>query len=162
MYEVDEQDSLFELRSVPLIEQGAPCPILFAEEHALVLSYWISDAPPYHPTKAPIAIVRFNRPYWHQFGPPGKEAIESHPLSSRGLFPCAVFRVDGSSLVRRLARMDSVHPCLKPEIFDKLAHYIFTFHDSTFECVAEGFKSSIEQAGWNEQHAAMIEALKQP
>jgi len=90
-------------------------------------------------------MVRFHAPYFHLAGPPGEEAIAGHPLAARGLHPYGVFRVDQSSLIRTLARMDSVHRCHNPEFFKKFNHYIFTFHDSTFECVAESFESSVEQ-----------------
>jgi hypothetical protein len=74
------------------------------------------------------------------FGPPNDEAFAGHPLSVRGLTPYGVFEVKNSSWVRRLERMNSVHPRHKPERFARLKHFIFTFHDTTFECIAEGFE----------------------
>ncbi len=38
-----------------------------------------------------------------------------------------------------LERMNSVHPHNRPERFWQLSHFVFAFHDSTFECVAESF-----------------------
>jgi hypothetical protein len=36
--------------------------------------------------------------------------------------------------------MNSVHPYHKPERFWELQHLIFSFHDSTFECICRGFE----------------------
>ena len=143
MYTVDELDRPVKLEGIPLPDTGAPSPMVFVEEHHLVLSYWLCDQPPYPPTTAPLAIVRFSRPYFHMFGPPNDEAFAGHPLADRGLDPYGAFRVEKSSLIRSLERMNSVHRCHNPTTFDAMTHYIFTFHDSTFECVAHGYDSSI-------------------
>ena len=139
-------DHLVELR---VIKNGAPAPLLFAEEHALVVSYWDKDEPPYHPTTAPITLVRFHGPRWHQFGPPTEDAMERHPL---GLESRTIYEVRDSSLIRRLA-------AIEPAQFENVNHYIMTFQDSTLECVAAGFHRSIENIGWNEQYPLMLEAL---
>ncbi len=39
--------------------------------------------------------------------------------------------------------MNAVHPCHRPEHFAGFKHYIFAFHDSTFECIAEGFTCEV-------------------
>jgi hypothetical protein len=159
MYTVDELDRPveIELGGVPLLDPGAPCPIVFAEENQLVLSYWVCDEPPYPPTTAPIAVVRFHRPYFHMFGPPNDEAFAGHPLAERGLHPYGVFRVEKSSLIRSMERMNSIHRCHNPATFDAMTHYIFAFHDSTFECVAESLESSIEQVGLGEEYIRTLE-----
>ena len=74
---------------------------------------------------------------------PNDEAFHGHPLASRGLAPYRVFEVRRSSFVRELERMNSVHPQHKPEDFDTLKHFVFAFHDSTFECAARDFQIEI-------------------
>lgn len=96
----------------------------------------------------------------HLFGPPNDEAIAGHPLSARGLYPYGVFQIGQSSLVRGLERRNAVHEHHKPEAFAALTHYIFTFHDSTFECVAESLEASVEQAGMNEEYSLMLKHLR--
>ena len=125
-----------------------------------MLSYCNIDEPPYEPTTAPIAVIRFLRPYMHLFGPPNEDSISAHPLSSRGLYPCGAFRVERSSLVRHLERMNSVDESHDPKRFDLLNHYIFTFHDSTFECVAASFESTIEQVGLDEEDVRTFQLFK--
>jgi hypothetical protein len=55
MYIVDELDRPVELNGIPLLDPGAPCPLVFAEENQLVVSYWVRDEPPYPPTTAPFS-----------------------------------------------------------------------------------------------------------
>jgi hypothetical protein len=42
--------------------------------------------------------------------------------------------------------MNSVHPHHDREGFARLRHYVFAFHDSTFECVARSF-TAVEVEG---------------
>lgn len=41
--------------------------------------------------------------------------------------------------------MNSVHDYHRPEEFWKLRHLIFAFHDSTFECVCNGFEVTLSR-----------------
>jgi hypothetical protein len=91
----------------------------------------------------PIAIVEFSRPRAHIFGAPNDEALEGHPLASRGLESYRIFDVKDSSWIRSLIRMNSVHPRHDPARFATLRHFIFTFHDSTFECVAQSLEVTL-------------------
>ena len=152
MYPIDERDRLGELPNVPKPEPGAPCPILLAEENRLVVSYWLPEVPPYDtgPT-GPFAFVRFHGPYFHLFGSPNDEALDGHPLSKCGLAPYSVYEVESSSLIRRLEAMNAVHPYHRPAVFDAFHHYVFTFHDSTFECVAHGLESFVEHIHSDQQ-----------
>ena len=147
IYSLDGRDSVVELDGVPEIEPGAPCPELVADEHNLTLTYWTPDKPPYLPTTAPQAVVRFSDCWFHLFGSPNDEALEGHPLYSHGLRAYGTYRVENSSLIRHLTRANAVHPHHDEQRFARLNHYIFTFHDSTFECVAESCTVAIEQRG---------------
>lgn len=42
--------------------------------------------------------------------------------------------------------MNSVHERHNPKGFEKYKHFIFAFHDSTFECVVENFEISIHES----------------
>lgn len=155
MYTVSA-DRPVEITSVPQSSVGAPCPMICAGEHALFLSYYLEDVPAdWDGTAArllsesegdePCALVKFERPYAHMFGPPNDEAFEGHPLSARGLCPYTVFEVQASSWLRALERMNSVHPYHKPERFAKYKHFVFAFHDTTFECIAESFMLTLHR-----------------
>ena len=61
---------------------------------------------------------------------------------SHWLRPYGAFRIEDSSWIRRLERMNSVHEHHDSDVFARLRHYVFAFHDSTFECVARTFTAA--------------------
>jgi hypothetical protein len=154
MYYVDSKERVVELKDVLQSSVGAPCPMILAGEHHLHLAYYLEHRPDdwdgstvrivgESTTGEPVALVQFAGTYAHMFGPPNDEAFSGHPLASRGLRPYAVHEVHNSSWIRQLERMNAVHPYHRKEHFASYRHLIFSFHDTTFECVAEGFSVSI-------------------
>lgn len=164
-------DRVIELDTAPRPDVGAPLPALVSDELNLYLAYIASEPDPgWDGTYArvvtpespgePIATVTFESPYSHFFGPPNDEAFHGHPLESRGLRPYSISEIVGSSWVHALERMNSVHPNHRPEHFDKYRHFVFAFHDSTFECVAEGFQVRIDRGSMRSALATMVNALR--
>jgi hypothetical protein len=115
-------------------------PALAAAEHSLRIGYVSLGS---GQGEDFIVLVTFAQPYAHFFGPPNDEAFSGHPLSDRGLKPYGAYRVEDSSWVRQLERMNRVHEFHQPERFAALTHYVLAFHDSTFECVAADFEHSL-------------------
>ena len=151
MYEVDDNDQIVELENVPQSSIGTPVPIVLAGEHNVILAYYVEAAPEgWNGTSVRIsdsnsegesvAIITFDRCYAHLFGPPNDETFDGHPLSNRGLRPYHAFEVKDSSWIRNLETMNSVHSShVKDRFMKNKRHFIFSFHDTTFECIAEGF-----------------------
>ena len=160
MYSVDELDTLTELTNFPVPLRGIPCPLVLADDDTAVVSYSISSHSTDTPTTAPLSVVSFHRPRFHLFIASDDEAIRGHPLSDRGLRPYSAYRVDRSSLVRYLERTSSVRSYHDPKTFDLLTHYIFTFGDSIFECVAESVDATVEQVGLHEEYDRTLQILK--
>jgi hypothetical protein len=153
MYLIDERDRVIELKDVPQSSVGAPLPIVLSDESTIVVGYIIQDSSrawngtalrtlDTHRPGESQALVEFELYQSYMFGAPNDEAFSSHPLAARGLHPYAAFRIDDSSWVRQLERMNSVHPNHNPNKFQELKHFVFAFHDSTFECVAKDFRIS--------------------
>src|SRR5438445_13797364 len=121
-----------EERAVALSDWPQPAvvaePKVCADDCSLVIRYRIADDK--------IVVVHFPRCNYMIFGAPNDEAFGSHPLASRGLQFYAVHEVVHSSLMQMLERRNSIHPRHDPESYlrDK-KHYVFTFQDSTLECV---------------------------
>jgi hypothetical protein len=134
MYTIDEQDRVVELDDIPQHETGAPLPHILASGDHLMLWYVVG------PHANEIAVIRFVHSRAHYLGSPNDEALNGHPLYSRGLRFYGVYEVTGSSWIRSLERMNRVHSRHDPRRFDKYRHFVFTFHDDTFECVAEGIE----------------------
>jgi hypothetical protein len=158
MYAIDQLDSVAELNDVPQSSVGAPIPMILCGEHFLHLAYLLQATPENWDGRSvrmvneesegePCALVKFEQEIAYMFGPPNDEAFAGHPLASRGLRPYGVFEVKNSSWIRQLERMNSVHPMHAriAERYSRYRHFIFAFHDTTFECVAMGFNTSIHQ-----------------
>lgn len=150
MYQVDDLVEVKEIENVAQSCVGAPLPAVVATDYTLDLIYLVEDPDPswdgtYVNVIGPdteqkrVACVRFDRPYAHFFGPPNDEAFEGHPLASKGVRPYSAWTVHPSPWVRSLERMNAVHPYHDPKSFEELRHFIFAFHDSTFECVAKHY-----------------------
>jgi hypothetical protein len=106
----------------------------------------------------PIALIRFDCRA-HMFGPPNVEAFHGHPLANRGLQPYRAFRIENSSWIRKLERMNGGHEQHKSERFNELQHLIFAFHDSTFECICQEFDVRTEHGSILDVTPAMIALL---
>lgn len=149
MYQVDSEDKVVKFDAVPQPSIGAPLPIILSEEGKVILAFYLENPPEgwdgstvrltSQQAEEPIAIVELKCCYAHMFGPPNDEVFSSHPLASRGLHPYGAFEVLRSSWIRQCEKMNSIHPYHKPERFLNYHHYVFAFHDSTFECIADGF-----------------------
>ncbi len=148
-YVVTGEDKVEEIEGVPQSSLGAPCPHVICGEQEVFLIYLAQE----HSDKAngekvrivdgsseePVVTIQFIEPYAHYLGPPNDESLRGHPLVERGLTPYSCSKVQSSSWIAALEKMNSVHPCHRKESFDGIGHYIFTFHDSVFECVADAF-----------------------
>jgi hypothetical protein len=76
-----------------------------------------------------------------KFGYPNDEALPGHPLHERGLGGYGVFEVQNSSWKKLKTLQNRVAFPNTPESTQR--HFIFTFHDSTFECIARGLRASL-------------------
>jgi hypothetical protein len=154
MYEINEKDHVLKVTEIPQSSLGAPLPYVVSNENITVVAYYVENITEDRDSSyvrmvssksedETVCVVIFKQCYAHMFGPPNDEAFSGHPLAERGLMPYGSFIVENSSWIRRLEQMNSVHPYHKPEIFNSYKHYILTFHDSTFECIAESYKIKI-------------------
>jgi hypothetical protein len=144
-------------------DTGAPLPHLLADGHRAFLLFHLADPDPggdgtsvrvVEPGSAqagPLGVVEFHRVRSVTIGGPNDEAIEGHPLSGKGLRPYAAHQVVNSRRIAEAERINSVHPQHRGGWHDRLRHYVFSFHDETFECLAEGFSV--------ERHAGSLRAV---
>jgi hypothetical protein len=107
---------------------GVPAPKVWADESSVFLRYYTDNKV--------VVVVHFPSCHQFKFGAPNDEALGGHPLYVKGLGFYGVFRVENSSWIEQLERQNSVHPSHGRKWFlEGKQHYIFTFHDSTLECV---------------------------
>lgn len=156
MYSISAEDRPVVLLSLPQSSVGSPCPMLIADENSLRIAFYLEEErltsewliATTRPSASDdaddlCAVIEFSMAYAHMFGPPNDEAFAGHPLATRGLSPYGAFEVLHSSWLRSLEQMNSVHPYHRPERFLRFKHFILSFHDTTFECVAESFRVSL-------------------
>ncbi len=101
------------------------------------------------------ALVEFRFCTCTLFGYPNDEALKGHPLYQAGLRSYGIFEVLNPSWARRLEQQNRV-------AFPKTGtwssrHFIITFHDSTFECLADDIALEII----DEPYARIFERITQ-
>ncbi len=107
-----------------------PEPQIHANDRSLNLCYLTSEDK--------TVVVQFPLCIYMMFGAPNDEALGGHPLWSRGLKFYAVHEVLNSSLIKMLEERNSFHDRHDQKSYlENKKHYIFTFHDSTLECVVD-------------------------
>ncbi|PBQ05660.1 hypothetical protein CCL17_04045 [Pseudomonas congelans] len=106
----------------------SPEPLVFATDTQLCLRYCTDGDK--------IAVIHFPLVKKLQFGAPNDEALGCHPLIGLGLQHYQVHRIDNSPWLAELERRNAIHPRHDKQLFIKDAvHYVFTFQDSTLECI---------------------------
>ncbi|MCC6126225.1 MAG: hypothetical protein IT426_14800 [Pirellulales bacterium] len=112
----------------PQPDGGAPMPEVFADDSSLWIMYLTATGS--------CVVIHFPLCSVFTFGSPNDEALPGHPLYGKGLQFYSVHRVENSSWISMLERRNSVHPAHDRKRFlEDKQHYVFTFHDSTLECV---------------------------
>lgn len=115
---------------------GAPLPTLLQSDQSADLFFLLPD------DDERVGHVRFERLLSSLFGAPNDETFEGHPLHGSGFEPYRAMRVVNSPWIAQLERMNSVHHFHDPVAYAAMKHFIFPFHDTTFECVARSFSTS--------------------
>lgn len=171
MFSLRSAEKVVALEGFPQSSVGAPCPAIVATEHSLAVLFYVEEPDPnwdgtyvrmlgVESSGEPSAVVTFERPSIHTFGPPNDEAFAGHRLASKGLRPYGAFEILNSQWIRQLEKMNSVHPRHDPKMYmEGKRHFILTFHDTTFECVARGYSIELARASIKELLAKHVEAV---
>ncbi|MBU2709268.1 hypothetical protein KCM76_24950 [Zooshikella marina] len=136
---------------------GAPLPFLLQNESHVYLTFYVKEVDPdWNGTYvrvvdagtkefSDLALISFENCISTRFGAPNDEVHEGHPLEGKGLESYTAQVVRNSRWIDEIRQINSVHSCYNPESWKRLKHYIFWFHDSTFECIAESFDIKIQK-----------------
>jgi hypothetical protein len=150
---------------------GAPLPHLFVNDDRALLAFLIEEPDPnwdgsYATIKSaasaepePLGLVEFHHCTSAKLGSPNDEVFCGHPLEGKGLEAYRAQRVVNSRWIVEIERLNSVHPRYDPESWRTLRHFIFWFHDSMFECLAESFKVEVYRMPMRELLHQMVERL---
>lgn len=134
-----------ELRELdlPTMETGAPMPQILAEEGRLVLGYFLNEGV----EDEACAIFKADHYRAFKFGPPNDEALSGHPYYDKGLGYYGVYEVLHSDWIAELEVANRVHSRHLPDLFLADRHFVFTFHDTTFELIAHDVHYTLGRGG---------------
>jgi hypothetical protein len=130
---------------------GAPLPHLLKNDQRAFLMFLVKSVDPnwdgtYATVKDPgsqekesLALVEFKHCIAAKLGSPNDEVFHGHPLAGKGLDGYTAQLVRNSRWLAELQKINSVHAGYRPDAWQQRNHYIFWFHDSTFECIAESY-----------------------
>jgi len=155
MYKISK-DKVVVLNDFPKSDSGAPCPILLASDTKTYLIYYTpldKDT-----LESDVVLVEFKGCIDTMFGGSNDEALNGHPLYSRGLTFYSAHEVLKSSWIKICEKMNSVHPYHDRKFFYKKKHYIITFHDDMFECIADEYTYKIFK-GESQRNAVLFDLI---
>lgn len=148
-------------------DTGAPLPHLFVNDNRAYLSFYIHDRDPEwdgtyvkvidpkNETPVSLALVEFKSCSIAKLGAPNDEVFHGHPLNGKGLECYAPLVVKNSKWLEEIKAINKVHSYYKEEHWFNRNHYLFGFHDSTFECIAGTFEVSL----YNTNMASLMEVI---
>jgi hypothetical protein len=142
---------LKEIETLLFMETGAPVPMVLSDEHTTCLLYYyrkpVENTADFEIPKERdaqedrgIAVITFGQSMIYKFGYPNDEVLLAHSYYSLGLESYQLFEVIGSEWIQEIKEMNKAHPLNDPLLFSRCRHFIITFKDSTFECIAAGLK----------------------
>lgn len=114
----------------PEIMVGAPCPMVLADEHVVHLAYY--------DTEDDVALIKFDHCFEFRMGMPAEDQVSKGPYSGLGIVNFEPHFVENSPWLEELeARYHVVTSFSRGE--REYVHYVFAFHDRTFECIASNY-----------------------
>jgi len=130
------------------IHPNAPMPKIISNDNSLYLIFYLPEEINGEISQLKvrnsildkgITVVKFEGSLSYKFGSPNDETLIGHPLYKEGLEACGGFYVNDSSWILELEKINSVHPYHNSEMYKGLKHYILSFKDNTFECIAREY-----------------------
>ncbi|HEY5921768.1 MAG TPA: hypothetical protein VIV11_08860 [Kofleriaceae bacterium] len=143
-------------------DRGAPLPQLLVNDYRALLLFFAKVPDPkwdgtYVTIKDPssnqseaLALVEFKHCLSAKLGSPNDEVFHGHPLAGKGLEGYTAQLVKSSRWIAEIQKINSVHAGYRADAWVKPNHYVFWFHDTTFECIAEAFEVELHQCSMSE------------
>lgn len=121
---------LIEIKEDFTISYGALCPVLLSDDYQLRLFFYNNS------NNNERVELRFMSYSFFSFSPPNDEALNGHPYYELGLVSCGFFELLDSDLINKVKSYGRHHPYYNPKAYDDSHHYIITFKEQLFECIA--------------------------
>ncbi|MDQ8051437.1 MAG: hypothetical protein REI78_00355 [Pedobacter sp.] len=157
---------LIEIKGLFEMDFGAPMPVVLSNDTELLLAFYAEQKNmPAIPQQKHIiddtgvVALKFKRYLKYTFGVPGDEAINGHPYSKLGMKSYSFYELRDSDFIKSLQHIDKMHPQYHPDKWKMFKHYILTFHDNMFECIAESFEVREDDVSLYNQASDMFNEL---
>jgi hypothetical protein len=137
------------------IDIGAPTPRVISDTWNTLVVFYLGEPDPNwdgtyatlvdpgDPSPAAVGLIHFTGAYLTKFGGLNDEAIHGHPLYGRGLEAYRAHVVHNSTWIDEAEKANSVHPDHRPGWHDQYTHFVISFHDEMFECIANGWHAEV-------------------
>ena len=152
-------------------DAGAPMPHLLMNDHRAFLCFLLNERDPswdgsYVTVKSldgnqpeSLGLVEFKLCLSAKLGSPNDEVFQGHPLRGKGMEAYGAQHVVNSRWLAELEKINSSHSLYNPASWKEPKHFIFWFHDSTFECIAESYVVETHCISMKEMLTMMVERL---
>jgi hypothetical protein len=80
-------------------------------------------------------------------------------LSGHGQEPYTAQLVKNSHWLAEIEAINKVHPLYDPQHWKKCHHYIFWFHDTTFECIATSYTVESLRESMKDMFGRVVERM---
>jgi hypothetical protein len=157
---------LIEINGLFEMDCGSPSPTILSNDNELFIAFYADKKGNFfEPTErntiydTGIFALKFKRYLKYSFGLPGNESLDGHPYKKLGIKSYSFYELEDSDLIKELQNIEKVHPYYDSAKWKMYKHYIITFHDNMFECVAQGFEIREENASLYNQVSNMLREL---
>ncbi|MDQ6479990.1 hypothetical protein [Dyadobacter sp. LHD-138] len=157
---------LIELKDFFEMDFGAPLPMIVSTDTELFITFYSDqEIKSFYPNalnpvySTGVVVLKFKHYLKYTFGIPGNETIEGHPYFKLGMKLFKFYELTNSDLVAHLEKIEKSHQYYNPNKWKDYKHYILTFHDNMFECVAKKFKVRIENLSIYDQANKLLSEL---
>ena len=117
-----------------IIDDGFPSPKIISNSNNLYLNFRVDDE------NYETVTLKFLNHHLYKIGYPGNETLYYHPYSINGINTSEIYLIKNSDWINELKEIDKNHPYFNEDKWNSLNHYVITFHDDLFECIAKNFE----------------------
>ncbi|ULQ52154.1 hypothetical protein [Flavihumibacter fluvii] len=157
---------LIEIKGLFEMDFGSPSPTILSNDYELFIAFYankknLSNGPQERNTiyDTGIFALKFKVFLRYSFGLPGEETIEGHPYSKLGMKAFSFYELRNSDLIKSLQEIEKTHSNYNTEKWKMYKHYILTFKDNMFECIAQSFEIREENTSLYNQAKVILDEL---
>ncbi len=121
------------------MDTGAPDPMFFSAGNKTFVVFFGTLTQDHETRDLNTVMIEFTGCIKSSFGLPNNEILHGHPYYSLGLRSYGFYEIENSDLLMQIIEMQSLHAEFDLGKWKFYKHYIITFHDELFECIAREF-----------------------